>query len=181
MKILGISGSLRKGSLNTALLREAQGLAPDSVEIEIYIPADLPLFNADLEDNFPEEVLILKKKVKAADAILFATPEHNYNYPAVLKNALEWVSRPYHQGEWIGKPAAIIGASPSNAGTTLAQHNLRKSFVELGILTFPAPQFLLSNAEEKMDAKGRLKDEESREKLKKIIQALIDWSNQLSK
>jgi hypothetical protein len=111
VRILGIPGSLRKGSYNGSLLRAAQQLAPANVQIEIFELHDIPAFNQDQEQNPPERVLALKSKVRAADAILFVTPEYNYSVPGVLKNAIDWASRPYGDSAWNDKPVAVMGAS----------------------------------------------------------------------
>ncbi|MCL4403746.1 NAD(P)H-dependent oxidoreductase, partial [Patescibacteria group bacterium] len=107
IKILGISGSLRKGSYHTQLLKAAQSLAPQGVTVDIAGIGDLPLFNQDLEQDPPESVKELKRRIKESDAVLFVTPEYNYSVPGVLKNAIDWASRPYGDSAWSGKPAII--------------------------------------------------------------------------
>src|SRR5438552_5860313 len=126
LAILGISGRGRKGSFNTALLEAAKQLLPQNATLEIVDVSRLPLYNQDLEQEMPEEVKELKKKIRGADAILFATPEHNYSITAVLKNAIEWGNRPPKDASWNGKPAAIISASTSLRGGVRLSYNFGK-------------------------------------------------------
>lgn len=116
ISILGISGSGRKRSYNTALLEAARHLLPQDATLEVADVAKLPLYNQDLEHELPEGVKVLKKKIRGADAILIATPEHNYSVTAVLKNAVEWGNRPPGDASWSGKPAAVISASTGLRG-----------------------------------------------------------------
>src|SRR4051794_24323307 len=115
--ILGIAGSLRKASFNRALLRAAIELAPPDVTVETFDLSPIPLFNEDIERDPPASVVDLKARIRAADAILFATPEYNFSIPGVLKNAIDWASRPYGDNAWDGKPVAIMGASVGYLGT----------------------------------------------------------------
>src|SRR5690606_27541564 len=115
IRIIGIAGSLRAKSFNRAVLREATKLVPENAEIEIFeLTGDIPGFNQDDESNPPEKIIELKRKIKKADAILFVTPEYNYSVPGVLKNVIDWISRPYGDNAFEGKPAAIMGASIGN-------------------------------------------------------------------
>ncbi len=139
MNILGISGSSRKGSYNTALLEAAKELLPDYATIEIFDVSRFPLYNQDLDRNLPDEVRTFKQKIKSANAILFATPEHNYSITAVLKNAIEWGDRPPGDNSWAGKPAAIIGASSGPRGTARAQLQLRQIMVDLNMYPITGP------------------------------------------
>ncbi|HLN18845.1 MAG TPA: NAD(P)H-dependent oxidoreductase [Patescibacteria group bacterium] len=176
IKILAIAGSLRKGSYNMASLRAARDLAPEEMKIEIFEKLrEIPPFNQDEENNPPEAVRELKEKIKAADAILFATPEYNYSVPGVLKNAIDWASRPYGQNAWEGKPVAILGASIGNIGTARAQYHLRQSFVFLDMHALNRPEVMISNAEEKFGAKGDITDEHTREKIRELLEALAKW------
>ena len=127
LTILGISGSGRKGSYNTALLEAAKELLPQDATLEVVDVSKLPLYNQDLEHDLPEAVKELKKKIRDADAILIATPEHNYSVTAVLKNAIEWGNRPPRDASWSGKPAAVISASTGLRGGARAQLHLRQS------------------------------------------------------
>ena len=121
IRILGIAGSLRRQSYNRAALRAAAQLAPEGATVEIFELDGIPGFNQDDEQNPPVKVVELKRRIREADAILFVTPEYNYSVPGVLKNAIDWASRPYGDSAWNGKPAAIMGASIGNIGTARAQ------------------------------------------------------------
>ena len=123
IKILGFAGSLRKGSYNKAILNAAAELVGENVQLEIFNLEGIPLFNEDLEEQMPEKVLEFKSKIRAADAILIATPEYNYSVPGVLKNAIDWASRPYGDNAFEDKPLAIMGASVGNIATA-AGHNI---------------------------------------------------------
>ena len=131
IKILGIAGSLRKASFNRAALRAAQKLVPEGASLDIFDIEGLPGFNQDEEKNPPAKVVDMKAKIRAADAILFSTAEYNYSIPGVLKNAIDWASRPYGDSAWNGKPVAVMGASVGVIGTARAQYHLRQVFVFL--------------------------------------------------
>jgi chromate reductase len=174
LAILGIAGSLRKASLNRALLRAAIELAPPDVVIE---PADIsriPLYNGDDEANIPPPVAEFKARIRAADAVLFSTPEYNYSIPGVLKNAIDWASRPYGDNVWDGKPVAMMGASPGMLGTARCQYHLRQSFLNLNVIPVTRPEVMLTNATERFDAELKLVDAKSREMVSRLIQALAD-------
>ena len=182
IEILGIAGSLRNGSLNKAALRAAQQLAPPAAVIEIFDIADLPLYNDDLwiGGTPPARVLELKRAVRAADAILLVTPEYNYSFSGVLKNALDWASRPYGDNAWKGKPVAIMGASGSALGTGRAQYHLRQCFVFLEMYALNQPEVLINHADKKFDAKGNLTDEPTRERIRQMLAALIDLTQRVA-
>src|SRR5690242_11114722 len=129
MTILGIAGSLRKQSYNRGLLRAASGLTPEGVTIETFGLDGIPPYNQDKEANLPERVKLLKERIRASDAILLVTPEYNYSVPGVLKNAIDWASRPYGDNAWDDKPVALMGASPGTLGTARAQYHLRQILV----------------------------------------------------
>src|SRR5687767_273497 len=129
--ILGIPGSLRKASYNKAALRAAQALVPAGTTLEIFELDGIPPFNQDDEQNPPPRVTELKARIRAADAVLICTPEYNYSVPGVLKNAIDWASRPYGDSAWTGKPVAIMGASVGVLGTARAQYHLRQMCVFL--------------------------------------------------
>ena len=176
MKILGISGSLRKGSLNTQLLHAAQELAPQGIDIEIFAINDIPLFNEDVQaQGFPASTLSFRERIAAADALLFATPEYNYSMPGVLKNAIDWASRPPIQ-PFAGKKAAIIGASMGALGTARAQYHLRQTGVFLDIHFMNRPELMVGAAHEKFDAEGRLIHEPTREQLRKFLAAFATFA-----
>jgi chromate reductase len=180
LKILGIAGSLRQGSFNRAALRAAQQAAPPEVAIETADLDGLPLFNQDKENPLPAPVQQLKANIAAADAILFVTPEYNYSVPGVLKNAIDWASRPYGQSAWDGKPCAIMGASPGMLGTSRAQYHLRQMLVFLNMFPLNQPEVMIPFASEKFDAQGNLKDEKTREKIGQLVQALAAWTRRLT-
>ncbi len=175
-EILGISGSGRMGSYNTALLKAAQEMLPDRVALHTCDISRFPLYNEDMEYDSPEVVREFKARVRAADAILFATPEYNYSIPAALKNALEWGNRPEGDNSWDSKPAAIVSASTGPRGGARAQLVLRQIMVDLNIYPINEPQFLLANAQSKFDGKLGLADENSRERLRNLLLALVQWT-----
>lgn len=179
LTILGIAGSLRKASYNRSALRAAQELAPEDVKIEIFELDGIPPFNQDEERNPPASVIDLKRRVRAADAILFATPEYNYSIPGVLKNAIDWGSRPYGDNAWNDKPVAIMGASIGTSGTVRAQYHLRQTFIFLNMHPINGPEVMITNAAERLDNQGNLKDEKTREIIKTMLRNLADWTRQL--
>ena len=179
INILGIAGSLRRQSYNRSALRAAQQLAPEGVTIDIFEIDGLPGFNEDDEKNPPAKVVELKKRIRGADALLFVTPEYNYSIPGVLKNAIDWASRPYGDSAWTGKPAAIMGASIGNIGTARAQYHLRQIFVFLNVLALNRPEVMIGNAAERFDAEGNLTDEDTREHIRKLLQALAEWTERI--
>jgi len=136
----------------------------------------MPLYSQDLETKLPESVRVFKDKVRSADAILFATTEHNFSITAVLKNAIEWGSRPGDDNSWDGKPAAIISASTSPRGGVRAQLHLRQILVDLNVYPINEPALFLANAERAFDANLRLTDERARNSLKAVLEALAAWS-----
>ncbi len=165
LHVLGVSGSLRAGSFNRALLVAAQGLAPAGMEIAIFVEAE----------GDPEPVLALKSALRAADALLLASPEYNYSVSGVLKNALDWASRPPSQSPLTGKPVAILGASTGAFGTARGQHHLRQVCQATGMLTMPRPEVMIPRAQEKYDAEGRLTDDVTLRYLRVFLQGLADW------
>ena len=179
LRILGIAGSLRAGSYNAAALRAAVDLCPDDAEIEVLSIAGLPGFNQDDEANPPAQVAEMKAKIRAADAILFVTPEYNYSIPGVLKNAIDWASRPYGDSAWNGKPAAIMGASVGAIATARAQYHLRQIMVFLNMFPVNQPEVMIGHAQDKFDEAGNLTDESTREHIRKQLVALIDWTRRL--
>ena len=172
-RILGISGSLRRESYNTATLRAAVELAPEDAVIETFELHGIPLFNQDDESNPHAKVVELKRRVREADAILFVTPEYNYSVPGVLKNAIDWASRPYGDNAWDGKPAAIMGASIGAIGTARAQYHLRQMFVFLNVFAVNQPEVMISNAAKRFDAEGNLTDEKTKEYIRQLLQSLV--------
>jgi chromate reductase len=179
IKILGFAGSLRKGSYNKALLRAALELLPEDAKLEIFDLEGIPPYNMDIENRMPEKVREFKAKIRAADALLIATPEHNYSIPGILKNAIDWASRPYGDNSFEGKPAAIMSASPGMLGGVKAQFHLRQTFVFLDIRVINRPEVVVTFAGEKIDDKGRVTDEKTREKIKELLDALVAWTIRL--
>ncbi len=181
LTILGIAGSLRKKSYNRAALRAAQQLVPEGAWIEIFELDGIPPFNQDQEQNPPERVKLFKERIRAADAILIVTPEYNYSMPGVLKNAIDSASRPYGDSAWEGKPVAVMGASTGAIGTARAQYHLRQTFVFLNMLALNRPEVMISNAPERFDEQGNLKDEDTRDRVRKLLQALVEWTQYLQR
>jgi chromate reductase len=179
--ILGIAGSLRDGSYNRAALREAQKLVPSDAKLEIFELNGIPGFNQDEEKNPPAKVVELKSRVRAADAILFVTPEYNYSIPGVLKNAIDWASRPYGDSAWNGKPVAVMGASVGIIGTARAQYHLRQVFVFLNMYPINQPEVMIGNSGERFDKEGNLTDEKTKDLIRQLLQNLVDWTRKLQK
>ena len=177
--ILGIAGSLRRQSYNRSALRAAQQLVPEGATLEIFELDGIPAFNQDDEQNPPAKVVELKKRVRAADALLFVTPEYNYSVPGVLKNAIDWASRPYGDNAWEGKPAAIMGASIGNIATARAQYHLRQIFVFLNVLALSRPEVMIGNAADRFDENGNLTDETTKGYIERLLQALVEWTRRL--
>lgn len=177
--ILGIVGSLRAGSYNRGLMRAAQEVLPEGVTLTVADIGGLPLFNQDREDDPPAPVATLKRQVQEADAILIATPEYNYSVPGVLKNAIDWVSRPYARNNFDGKPVAVMGASIGQLGTGRAQYHLRQSFVFLDMHPINRPEVMLSYADKHFDADGRLTNERTRELVRELLDALVAWAKRI--
>ena len=179
IKILGFAGSLRKGSYNRAVLRSAAELVPQNAELEIFDLEGIPVFNQDMENSLPGRVREFKDKIRAADAILIATPEYNHSMPGMLKNALDWASRPSGDNSFEGKPVAIMSASPSTMGGISAQWSLRQVFVSLDMHPINKPEIVIANVSKKLDANGRLIDEDTREHVGKMLGALVKWAMKL--
>ena len=161
--ILGIAGSLRKGSYNRFALRAAQRLVPQGVTLETFELDGIPVYNQDEEQRPPAKVTELKAKIRAANAILLVTPEYNYSVPGALKNAIDWASRPYGDSAWNGKPVAIMGASVGILGTARAQYHLRQTFVFLNMYAVNQPEVMIGTASEKFDGQGNLTDEKTKD------------------
>jgi chromate reductase len=179
LKVLGFSGSLRKGSYNSAALRAAIELAPPGMKIARAEISDLPLYDEDLRENgWPRPVDRLRREIAGSDAILFVTPEYNYSVPGVLKNALDWASRP-PEPPFAGKPAAIMGASTGRIGSARAQYHLRQMSVYLDLRVLNRPEVMIVRAASLFDD-GRLTDEETRGRIRELLEALRDWTGRLA-
>jgi chromate reductase len=174
IKIIGISGSLRKDSYNTAILQLAKEFCPPEAVIEIVGIGNLPIFNQDMEKAVPVAVKELKEKIKQADGVLFSTPEYNYSMPGGLKNAIDWISRPYGDNSFDGKPAGIMSASSGTISGARAQHHLRQSMVFLNMYPINQPQFMVPFVQDKFED-GKIKDDKTREKIKEYVEALVQW------
>lgn len=179
IRILGIAGSLRRASYNRAALRAATKLVPEGAVLEIFELDDIPLFNQDGDQNPPAKVVELKQKIREADAILFVTPEYNYSVPGVLKNAIDWASRPYGDSAWNGKPAAIMGATVGALGTARAQYHLRQIMVFLNMFPINQPEVMIGNAAKRFDQEGNLTDEATQEFIRQLLQNLVAWTKRL--
>jgi chromate reductase len=177
-RVLGFAGSLRKDSFNRALLRAAQKFAPPEVSVEIFEVGGLPLFNQDEEQNMPQPVRSFKDKIEGADAVLLVTPEYNYSVSGVLKNAIDWASRPYGANSFNDKPVAIMGATIGNIGTARAQYHLRQILVYLNAHALNNPEVMVSSAQDKFK-NGELIDEHTQQKLREQLSALATWAKRL--
>lgn len=181
IKILGIAGSLRSGSFNRMALNAATGLAPEGSTVETFDLTGIPVFNQDDDHDPPARVTEFKNSIKAADAILISTPEYNYSVPGVLKNAIDWASRPYGDSAWEGKPVAIMGASTGILGTARAQYHLRQTFVFLNMFPVNRPEVMIGHAHERFDDDGNLTDETTTALIRDLLRNLVDWTRQLKK
>jgi chromate reductase len=180
MRVLGVSGSLRRESHNTRLLRAAVALAPAGVVIEVFEGLGaIPPYNDDVwAAGHPPEVVRWRDAIRAADALLIVTPEYNYSVPGVLKNAIDWASRP-PDPPLGGKPLGIMGASRGLGGTVRAQYHLRQIAVSVDLLPFNKPEVMVRNAAEKFDASGALIDEATRTIVARHVEALAAWTRRL--
>lgn len=174
MHFLGISGSLRKQSFNTSALQACQQLLPQGVTMSLFDIAPIPLYNDDVyQQGFPDCVKQLREQIRAADALVIATPEYNYSFPGVLKNAIDWASRPPSQ-PFDGKLVGLLGAAAGGMGSSRAQYQLRQVFVALNAQLLNRPEVFISGAAAKYDAEGRLADAAAREHIGKLLAALAD-------
>jgi chromate reductase len=179
VRILGFAGSLRQGSYNRALLRAATQLATPDVTIETFDLSAVPSFNQDFENQPPEVVRDFKAKVQAADALLIVTPEYNYSIPGVLKNAVDWASRPYGDNAFEAKPVALMSASTGMLGGARAQYHLRQTFVTLNMYPLNRPEVFVNFAPQKFDSEGRLQDDKTKELVAGLLKALVAWTQRL--
>jgi len=178
-RILGIAGSLRRASFNRGLLAAAAEEAPDGVELEIVPLDDLPPYNADFEgERSPAPVVALREHIAAADALLIATPEYNTSVPGVLKNAVDWASRPFPNSSLRGKPVAIMGAG-GRFGTVRAQGELRSILTALGCYVLPWPQIPVISARERFDEDGNLTDDDVRNGVRMLVEQLVSWAGRV--
>ncbi len=180
MKIIGISGSLRQRSFNTALLRAASELLPHEVELEVVDLSPFPLYNSELDtDGPPEAVRAVEQKIAAADGVLIASPEYNHSYSGVLKNAIDWISRPPIRA-LAEKPVAVIGASPGRYGTARGQMNTRQLLHAIGAYVLPKPELLVTQAPSKFDRDLRLTDEDTIHVYRSVLEAFVSFIHRTS-
>ena len=178
MKIIGISGSIREKSLNTFLLKAAADLVPDEIEFEVVKINAIPLYNEDI-DNEDKPITITEylNKINEADVILFTTPEYNYGMSGVLKNAIDWASRPAFDSPLLNKPYGILSASKSPVGGARAQADLKNVLSSTLSVIYPAIEYLLPNAHEKFDENDKLVDNTATRRLKRYVEGLVSWVN----
>jgi chromate reductase len=179
IKVLAFAGSLRKGSYNKALIRAAVELSPQNVVIEVFDLEGIPPFNQEFEATPPQRVKEFKDKIRAADALLIATPEYNYSIPGVLKNAIDCASRPKADTPLEGKPVAIMSASTGRFGGARAQYHLRQSFIFLNMQPINRPEVMLSDALHNVDADGNVTNEQTRQLIRQLLEALAAWAIKL--
>lgn len=172
MNIIAISGSLRKDSYNTMLVHALQKLAPADMQITVADISGLPLFNQDDEKEFPVAAQALKDTVAAADAIIIATPEYNRSIPGVLKNAIDWASRPYGQNSFAKKPVLLMGVSVGSLGTAIAQSHLRGILVYLDMQVVGQPEIYLGPGQELFTAEGDINTDKTKDLLRQALETL---------
>jgi NAD(P)H-dependent FMN reductase len=177
--ILGLSGSLRAGSLNSSLLRAAEAELPTGVTLEIGSIKGIPLYDGDVEatQGLPETVVRLKDRIAASDGLLLVTPEYNNSMPGVFKNAIDWLSRPDSDIARVfgGRPVGVIGASPGGFGTLLSQTAWLPVLKTLGTAAYFGGRLQVSRARDVFDASGTLVDERTREGLKKYLAGFVQF------
>ena len=173
--ILGIAGSLRQNSYNRLLLKAASKLLSPSTRLEIFEIDRIPLYNQDLEERtFPEEVKDFKRKIEGSDALLISTPEYNHSYPGVLKNAIDWASRPYGHNSFEGKPTAVISASPGLFGGLAAQDQLKQVLLALNIRLVVQPAVIVTSVQQKIDEEGGILDPNTKQFLQQLITNIVN-------
>lgn len=174
-KVAALVGSLRKESSNLRLAKAIGALGKSRFDLDILEIGDLPLYNQDLEANFPAQATRLKTQIQKADALLFVTPEFNRSIPGPLKNAIDWASRPYGASAFKGKPAAICGASPGALGTACAQQALRPVLGYLDTALMGQPEVYFQFKENAIDTQGTVSDDQTRKFLQSFVDTYIDW------
>jgi chromate reductase, NAD(P)H dehydrogenase (quinone) len=181
VSVLGICGSLRRGSYNMAALRAAIALKPASMTVTVADISQFPLYNEDVrQQGYPPPVETLRRQIAEADALLFACPEYNYSMTGVLKNAIDWASRPPDQ-PFAGKPCAIMGASIGMIGTARAQYDLRRSCVFLDMHPLNRPEVMIGQAQNRFDADGNLTDDATKGFIRDLMAGLANWAHQFKK
>lgn len=172
MNIVAISGSLRKDSTNTTLLRAFQALAPADMNIEIVSISDLPIYNGDNEAPYPTSAQALRDRVEGADGLIIATPEYNRSISGALKNAIDWLTRPYGTNSFAKKPILVAGVSGGKIGTALAQTHLKEILLHLDAKIIGQPELLLGPSQDVFDTEGNIKDAGVKEQLTKALGVL---------
>lgn len=177
MKIIAISGSLRKGSYTTILLKTFVDRAPGGIECELLDISGLPLLNEDLEADLPQPVRDFHTAIASADGFLLGNPEYNRSFTPVMKNVIDWGSRPPGQNKWAGKPAASIGNSPGMFGGYGAVANLKPSLLHVGLALMPTPEFLLSKVKDVVNENGTITDEKTLSRIDAYWTAFAKWAS----
>lgn len=181
MKVIVFSGSLRRESFTTKLAHAFMSMAPEGAQTEFVPIGELPFINQDFENDLPEKVRELKQTIESADAVLLTTPEYNRSYSPVLKNALDWASRPHGQNSWEGLPTAVVGCSPGHIGAFGAVHHLRQVLVFLNMPAMQQPEFYLFDAASKFDDAGNLTDQATKEHIEGFWKAFVVWAERNAK
>lgn len=181
-KVAGLAGSLRSGSFNRALLEACRGLAPERLELEVLEIDGVPLYNADLDtdERRPEAVERLKRSLERADGVLIASPEYNYGVPGVMKNLLDWASRPGFASPFYRKPTGIMGAARGRSGTMRGQEQLKLHLLGMAALVFPHRGVAVAKAPERFDDQGRLTDETTRDFVADYLADFRDWLDRVA-
>jgi chromate reductase, NAD(P)H dehydrogenase (quinone) len=180
IRVLAFAGSLRRASYNRGLVRAAAAVAPAGLTIEIHDLSAIPMYDQDVEDaGEPEAVVAFKRAIMRADALLVATPEYNHGVPGVLKNAIDWASRPRATSPLTDKPVAVLGASPGRGSTARAQAQLRETFVFTGACVMPQPEVLVAAAASLFDADGNVTDDALLRSIGELVVALRAWTIRL--
>jgi NAD(P)H-dependent FMN reductase len=174
-KIAVVVGSIRQGSFNKQLAHAVVSLAPEDFSFEYLDIASLPLYSQDYDDDFPDVARTLKQKISAAQGLLFVTPEYNRSIPGVLKNALDWGSRPWGHSVWGNKPGALLGTSLGATGTALAQAHLRNVLAYLDVPLMGQPEMFLKHDHRRIDASGNIVDDDTRKHLQRFVDRYVDW------
>ncbi|MDP1575003.1 MAG: NADPH-dependent FMN reductase [Coxiellaceae bacterium] len=174
-KIAIIVGSIRKDSSNLKLGKALAKLGDEKFDAHLVKISDLPLYNQDMDDHFPEAALRLKKEIQEADAVLFVTPEYNRSFPGVLKNAIDWASRPYGKNAFAKKPAAICGASPGAIGSACAQNHLKPVLNYLDMAVLGQPEVYLQFKENLIDFDGNISDDNTKKFLQGFVDQFFEW------
>jgi chromate reductase, NAD(P)H dehydrogenase (quinone) len=179
-KVAVVNGSLRRDSINKKLALAITKLAAGKLDLTLVDIADLPLYNQDLEADFPAAATRVKNEIQAADAVLFVTPEHSRSIPAALKNVIDWVARPYGKSNWVGKPGAIVGTSGGQVGTAIAQDHLRTMAVAQGIALLGRPEVYFIYKEGVFDAEHNVTDPAAKQILVGFVEAFAGWVAKLT-